>query len=235
MTTEMEYGHDFRKDEPWRIFRIMAEFVEGTEDMAQVMPAVSIFGSARTEPEHRYYKMGCAVAAAVAERGFNIITGGGPGIMEAANRGAKEASTGESVGLNIELPFEQVANPYISRLISFRYFFVRKVMFLKYASAVIVLPGGFGTFDEFFESVTLVQTRKMPKLPIYLMGSEFWQGMLDWVRGPVLDAGNISAEDVDLFTLSDDPEEVAEGVLAAYRAGQDQEAKTGAPAPGDGM
>ncbi|MFW5857917.1 MAG: TIGR00730 family Rossman fold protein, partial [Planctomycetota bacterium] len=198
---DLEFGHDFREDEPWRIFRIMAEFVEGTEEMARITPAVSIFGSARTPPESPYYRMGTDVARLLGEKGFNIITGGGPGIMEAANRGAKEAAKGKSVGLNIELPFEQTPNPYIEKLLSFRYFFVRKVMFLKNSCAVVVLPGGFGTLDEFFESITLIQTKKVPEMPVYLMGASFWKGLLDWVRDAMLAEGNICPEDLDLFTV----------------------------------
>ncbi len=200
--------NDFRNLDPWRIFRIMAEFVEGFEEMAKVCPAVTIFGSARTRPGTRYYRWGVEVAGGLARAGYNIITGGGPGIMEAANRGAKEAGKGVSVGLNIDLPFEQEPNPYITKMLTFRYFFCRKVMFSKYACAIVVLPGGFGTLDELFENLTLVQTRKIPPMPIILMGTKFWQGMLDWIRDVMLEREeNISPEDMDLVTLCDDPRE----------------------------
>jgi uncharacterized protein (TIGR00730 family) len=231
----MEFGYDFREDEPWRIFRIMAEFVEGTEEMARIMPAVSIFGSARTRPDSPHYELAQRVARGLSERGYNVITGGGPGIMEAANRGAKEGDQGVSVGLNIELPFEQVPNPYIQKLLTFRYFFVRKVMFLKYSCAVVVLPGGFGTLDEFFESVTLIQTKKMPARPVFLLGGSFWDGLLDWLREEMLGAGAISPEDMELITVTDDPEEVYAGVEAAAAEGGDIIPKSGPPAPGGGM
>jgi hypothetical protein len=232
---ELELGHDFRNDEPWRIFRIMAEFVEGTEEMARVTPAVSIFGSARTPPESVYYKMGEEVGHLLAEKGFNIITGGGPGIMEAANRGAKASNKGRSVGLNIELPFEQTPNPYIEKLVSFRYFFVRKVMFVKNSCAVVVLPGGFGTLDEFFESITLIQTKKAPAVPVYLMGTAFWGGLIDWLREVMLADGSIDADDLDIFVLTDDPAEVADGVAERCKGGHPPAPEPGAPAPGGGM
>jgi len=232
---DLEFGHDFREDEPWRIFRIMAEFVEGTEEMARITPAVSIFGSARTPPESPYYRMGAEVARLLGEKGFNIITGGGPGIMEAANRGAKEAAKGKSVGLNIELPFEQTPNPYIEKLLSFRYFFVRKVMFLKNSCAVVVLPGGYGTLDEFFESITLIQTKKVPEMPVYLMGASFWKGLLDWVRDVMLAEGNICPEDLDLFTVTDDPREVVDGIDRVCGRGRSPGMAPGKPAPGGGM
>lgn len=234
MTMEMEYGHDFREDEPWRIFRIMAEFVEGTEEMARIMPAVSIFGSARTKPGTKYYELGVKTGKLLSESGFNIITGGGPGIMEAANKGAKAGAEGLSVGLNIELPFEQMPNPYIGKMLSFRYFFVRKVMFLKYSCAVVVLPGGYGTLDEFFESLTLIQTRKMPVRPVFLMGKAFWGGMLDWLKEEMLAEGNINPEDLDIFKLTDDPEEVVSGILNSC-ASDEGKFVPDEPAPGGGM
>jgi uncharacterized protein (TIGR00730 family) len=216
MPRDIEYATDFRQDEPWRIFRIMAEFVEGTEEMARVMPAVSLFGSARTKPEDPFYEAAVEIARKLSDAGFNVITGGGPGIMEAANKGAQLGTEGRSVGLNIELPFEQKPNPYIDRLISFRYFFVRKVMFLKYSFAIIVLPGGFGTLDEFFESITLIQTLKIPARPVYLYGSRFWSGLLDWLRASLLESGAISPEDMDIFTLTDDADRIVEGLIEAY-------------------
>jgi len=206
---------DFRNLDPWRIFRIMAEFVEGFEEMAKICPAVTVFGSARTPQDHKYYRWGVEVARQLAESGYNIITGGGPGIMEAANRGAKEAKRGVSVGLNIDLPFEQVANPYITKMLSFRYFFCRKVMFSKYACAIVVLPGGFGTLDELFEILTLVQTKKVPPTPVVLMGTAYWQGLLAWLRGTMLEEeGNISAGDLDLFRVTDEPAEVVRIIQA---------------------
>ncbi len=235
MGNDMEYGHDFREDEPWRIFRIMAEFVEGTEEMARIMPAVSIFGSARTKPGTKYYDMGVQVAKLISEAGFNIITGGGPGVMEAANKGAKAGGKGESVGLNIELPFEQSSNPYITKLLSFRYFFVRKVMFLKYASAIVVLPGGFGTLDEFFECLTLIQTRKMPARPVYLMGTDFWRGMIKWLQEEMLAEGNINPEDMDLFTITDDPQVVLSGIMESNLKDDLNLTPDSDPAPGGGM
>ena len=193
------------EQETWRIFRIMAEFVEGFEELGQVGPAVSIFGSARTDPETPYYELAQQTAGALARAGYAIITGGGGGIMAAANRGAKDAG-GVSVGLNIELPHEQKPNPYQNLSLSFRYFFARKTMFMKYAHGLVIFPGGFGTLDELFEGMTLMQTLKMPTSPIVLMGTDFWSGLLDWVRKAMLNTYHtISASDLDLFTLTDDP------------------------------
>ncbi|HUU11582.1 MAG TPA: TIGR00730 family Rossman fold protein [Phycisphaerae bacterium] len=198
---------DFLAEDPWRVFRIMAEFVDGFEMMARVPPGVSVFGSARARPDHPYYRKAYETGRLIAESGFSVITGGGPGIMEAANRGAKEAG-GESVGLNIVLPFEQVANPYLTKVINFRYFFVRKVMFSKYAVGFIFFPGGFGTLDEFFDTVTLIQTGKIHRLPVVLMGTDFWRGQLAWIREVVLERfGHISPEDLDLLYPTDDPAE----------------------------
>jgi len=199
-----------RIKDTWRIFRIMGEFVEGYEVMGRIGPSVSVFGSARTPPGTPYYEMGVAVGRALVEKGYGVITGGGPGIMEAANKGAQEAG-GVSVGLNIVLPHEQYANPYVDRdaLINFDFFFARKVMFVKYAMGFVVLPGGFGTLDELFEALTLIQTGRSHQFPVVLMGSEFWAGMLSWIRDTLLTAGNISEEDPDLLTLTDDPHEAA--------------------------
>lgn len=194
----------------WRVFRIMSEFVEGFEVLARVGPCVSVFGSARTAPGSPYYELGVDVGKALVQRGYGVITGGGPGIMEAANKGAREAR-GVSVGLNITLPHEQHDNPYIDpdKLINFNFFFARKTMFVKYAMGFVVLPGGFGTLDELFEALTLIQTHKTARFPVVIMGREFWGGMLDWLRDAVLAEGNISSTDQDLFFLTDDPEEAA--------------------------
>ncbi len=200
-------GDDFRNMDPWRIFRIMSEFVEGFEAMAQVERGVSIFGSARTPEKDPYYQMARELGGLLTREGFTVITGGGPGIMEAANRGAKEAG-GKSVGLNIDLPFEQDANPYIGTLLSFRYFFCRKVMFSKYSQAIITFPGGFGTLDELYEHLTLVQTRKIPPLPIILVGSSFWRGTVEWLEKTVLAQERyISPGDLELFKMVDSADE----------------------------
>ena len=194
-------------EEPWRIFRIIAEFVEGIDALSEVGNAVTIFGSARVQPNNPYYKKAEYLAHRLAEEGFSIITGGGPGIMEAGNRGAAEAG-GKSVGMNIHLPFEQKPNPYANINIEYNYFFIRKVMFVKYAMAYVVLPGGFGTLDELFEALTLIQTRRIKSFPVILMGSEFWQGIIDWLKSTVLREGNISQDDLAIIEIIDDPEEV---------------------------
>ena len=205
---------DFLAEDPWRVFRIMAEFVDGFEMMARVPPGISVFGSARAEPDHPYYHKAREAGRLIAQAGFSVITGGGPGLMEAANRGAQEAG-GESVGLNIVLPFEQVANPYLTKVINFRYFFVRKVMFSKYASGLIFMPGGFGTLDEFFDTITLIQTEKIHRLPVALIGSDFWQGQLEWLRATVRDGfGHIGPEDLDLVHMTDDPAEAVRHIVA---------------------
>jgi len=204
---------DSLRDEPWRVFRIMGEFVDGFETMARVGPGVTVFGSARVREGHRYYELARETARRLARSGLPIITGGGPGIMEAANRGAFEAK-GLSVGLNIVLPFEQKANPYLTHYVDFRYFFVRKVMFIKYARAFVIMPGGFGTMDEFFESMTLIQTEKIKAFPVFLMGSDYWAGLQDWVHEVMLSREHfISAADLDLWTMTDDPEEVVAKTL----------------------
>lgn len=201
------------QDDTWRIFRIMAEFVDGFETLSKVGPCVTIFGSARTPEGDRYYEMARKVAACAVKNGYGVITGGGGGIMEAANRGAFEAN-GTSIGLNIQLPFEQVANKYIKLLLSFKHFFCRKVMFLKYTSAVIVLPGGFGTMDELFEALTLVQTQKSGHLPIVIMGKDYWKGLDDWLRGSMYANKYISKGDFDLITMTDDPREAIDIINA---------------------
>jgi uncharacterized protein (TIGR00730 family) len=210
-------GQDFTSSDPWRVFRIMGEFVEGFDTLARLGPAVSIFGSARVTPDDPQYEVAERTAALLAEGGFGVITGGGPGIMEAANKGAHEAG-GVSVGCNIELPFEQGMNPYVDLAINFRYFFVRKTMFVKYAEAFIIFPGGFGTFDELFEALTLIQTGKVRDFPVILFGSDYWQGLLDWIRERVLAEGKISSHDLDLLVVTDDPEVVVETVRECYEA-----------------
>lgn len=196
-------------DEPWRIFRIMAEFVEGFEEMAKVGPAVSIFGSARTEPGDKYYELAQETAKEVVKAGFAVITGGGGGVMEAANKGAAEAG-GKSVGLNIELPFEQLPNDFQDVSLHFKYFFCRKVMFLKYANGFVALPGGFGTMDEFFEALVLIQTFKQAYFPVILMGEKYWKGLIDWMQEMMLDKYNyISPEDMRVFKICDEPKEAA--------------------------
>ena len=193
-------------DESWRIFRIMAEFVEAIETLSRVKHAVSIFGSARTKPDDPYYQKAELLARRLAEKGFGVITGGGPGVMEAANKGASEAG-GQSVGMNIRLPFEQKPNPYANVSIDYKYFFIRKVMFVKYAVAYVILPGGFGTMDELFEALTLIQTKRIKAFPVILMGNEYWKGLLDWLRKTMLRDKKISPADLELFQIIDDPEE----------------------------
>jgi uncharacterized protein (TIGR00730 family) len=203
---------EFTHTDTWRVFRIMGEFVEGFDDLATVTRGVSIFGSARTPADNPQYKAAQETAALLAQAGFAVITGGGPGIMEAANRGAHEAG-GLSIGCNIELPFEQRPNPYQTRSLTFKYFFVRKTMFVKYSTAFIIFPGGFGTLDELFESLTLIQTRKIKNFPVVLFGSAFWGGMLEWVKGPMLSEGKITEAELQLLHLTDSPAEVVEIVV----------------------
>jgi uncharacterized protein (TIGR00730 family) len=193
-------------DESWRVFRIMAEFVEAIETLSGVKHAVSIFGSARTKPDDPYYRKAELLARRLVEKGFGVITGGGPGIMEAANKGAAEAG-GQSVGMNIRLPLEQKPNPYANVSIDFKYFFIRKVMFVKYAVAYVILPGGFGTMDELFEAMTLIQTKRINSFPVILMGSECWKGLYDWLRETMLRDNRISQEDLERFQILDDPDE----------------------------
>ncbi|MEJ2218381.1 MAG: TIGR00730 family Rossman fold protein [Gemmatimonadota bacterium] len=210
---EVEFIHS----DPWRVFRIMGEFVEGFDALAQLGPAVTIFGSARMAPDDPMYGKAQETARLLVEAGFAVITGGGPGVMEAANRGAKDAG-GESVGCNIELPFEQGSNRYVTRGINFRYFFVRKTMFVKYAEAFVICPGGFGTMDELFESLTLIQTGKVRNFPVILMGTEYWSGLLDWLRGTMMARGKISPEDLDLLVMTDSPEAIARTVVKCFDA-----------------
>jgi len=198
---------DLSATESWRIFRIMAEFIEGFEVLGKIPPAVAIFGSARTHPEDPDYQQAERTAAKLAKQGYAVITGGGPGIMEAANKGASEAG-GVSVGLNINLPFEQKPNDYIGTCLDFRYFFVRKVMFVKYSVAFVIFPGGFGTLDEFFESIELIQTRKIKPFPVVLVGRRYWRGLTSWMEKTLLAQSKITSEDMNLFSTTDDPEEV---------------------------
>ncbi|MEM7656564.1 MAG: TIGR00730 family Rossman fold protein [Bacteroidota bacterium] len=203
----------------WLVFKIMAEFVEGFEKMAEIGPCVSIFGSARTKPGTHFYELATEIAGKLTEAGFGVITGGGPGIMEAGNKGA-HGNGGASVGLNIELPFEQHSNPWIDpdKDINFNYFFVRKVMFVKYAQGFVVLPGGMGTLDELFEALTLIQTYKIDRFPVVLVGREFWGGLIDWLKATVLEkAHNISPGDLDLFSLVDTADEVVESITNFYQ------------------
>ncbi|MBO3098917.1 LOG family protein [Gelidibacter pelagius] len=204
--------NEIKTNDSWAIFKIMGEFVNGYEKLSKIGPCVSVFGSARTKPDHKYYKLAEEISKKIVEHGYGVITGGGPGIMEAGNKGAHIAG-GTSVGLNIDLPFEQHDNPYIDadKSLDFDYFFVRKVMFVKYSQGFVVMPGGFGTLDELFEAITLIQTNKIEEFPIILVGTEFWTGLLEWVRTTLLDSfSNISAKDLDLIHLVDTPDEVLE-------------------------
>ena len=207
---------DFTTD-AWRVFRIMGEFVEGFDTLARLGPAVSVFGSARTTRDDPMYKAAEKTAALLAKAGFAVITGGGPGIMEAANKGAAEAG-GESVGCNIELPFEQGMNAYVQTAINFRYFFVRKTMFVKYAEAFVIYPGGFGTMDELFEALTLIQTGKVRNFPVVLVGKQYWQGLIDWLRQAMLTERKILPKDLELLVVTDSPEEVVKVVVDCYEA-----------------
>lgn len=211
--------NDIKTDDSWAIFKIMSEFVNGYEKMGRIGPCVSIFGSARTRAEDKYYQLAEEIAFKISRAGYGIITGGGPGIMEAGNKGAY-LGKGVSVGLNIELPFEQQFNPYIDndKNLEFDYFFVRKVMFVKYAQAFVVMPGGFGTLDELFEAITLIQTKKIAKFPIILVGTEFWKGLIDWIQQVLLDKyANISPEDMHLIKLVDTADEVVDILDTFYK------------------
>lgn len=201
--------HEIKTDNSWSVFKIMAEFVEGFEKIGKLGPCVSIFGSARVTDEDPYYKIAEEIAYQLTASGYGIITGGGPGIMEAGNKGAQRGK-GRSVGLNIKLPFEQFENPYIDsdKEMTFDYFFVRKTMFIKYSQGFVAMPGGFGTMDELFESLTLIQTKKIAKFPIILVGTDYWGGLVDWIKETLIKGGYISADDINLFSLVDTPEEV---------------------------
>ncbi|MFZ0282740.1 MAG: TIGR00730 family Rossman fold protein [Bacteroidales bacterium] len=215
---EQKTWQEIHTTDSWRVFKIISELVEGFEKLSRIGPCVSIFGSARTHYNDRYYRLAEDIAYKLVQKGYGVITGGGPGIMEAANRGAKRGN-GKSVGINIDLPFEQRPNLFIDpdKLITFDHFFVRKVMFMKYAQGFIVLPGGFGTFDELFESITLIQTRKIGKFPIILVGKSYWGGLLEWIRNVMLaEEHNISAEDLNIFTLVDSSDEAVENIVKFY-------------------
>jgi uncharacterized protein (TIGR00730 family) len=210
--TEKQYViNEITIQDSWRMFRIMAEFVDGFESLGKYQPAVSVFGSTRIKPGDEIYKKAEQIGKLLAENGFAVITGGGPGVMEAANKGAFSAG-GKSIGLNIELPLEQRPNPYTNITLNFRYFFVRKVMFVKYAVAYIILPGGFGTMDELLESITLIQTQKIRPFPVILVGSNYWRGFLDWIKEVVLKEGKITSADLDILQLIDEPAEIVKTI-----------------------
>jgi len=209
--------NEVKTNDSWAIFKIMAEFVEGFERLSKIGPCVTIYGSARTKPDHKYYKLAENIAYKLTKHGYGIITGGGPGIMEAGNKGAKRGG-GISVGLNIELPHEQHENSYIDddKVLDFDYFFVRKVMFTKYSQGFVAMPGGFGTMDELFEAITLIQTKKIGKFPIILVGINFWEPLLDWIKNTLIEQGNISKEDLNLFSVVNTENEVLEVIDAFY-------------------
>ncbi len=207
---------DLAKSETWRVFRIMAELVEGFEAMNNIGPAVTIFGSARSKPSTLYYEKCLKTAEYLAKDGFAIISGGGPGIMEAANKGAR-AANGVSVGLNIELPLEQMPNQFQDVRLEFRYFFVRKLMFVKYAVAYVIFPGGLGTLDELFEAITLIQTKKIRSFPLVLVGRDYWQGLIDWMKKTAVSMGNLDLEDIDLMHIVDEPEDVCAIIKKRYK------------------
>ena len=211
-----DVAEDFKLEDPWRVFRIMSEFVDGFHELAEIGPAVSIFGSSRTKRTQQWHKLADKTAALLVKEGYAVITGGGPGIMEASNKGAASAK-GQSIGLNIDLPFEQKPNHYINHLINFHYFFSRKVMFVKYAKAFVIFPGGYGTLDEFFESITLIQTRRMEKFPVVLFDGGYWHGLIEWLRKTVLKADNIDPQDLDIFKIADTPEEVVKIIRDFYK------------------
>ncbi|MFT4756547.1 MAG: hypothetical protein ACI91R_001194 [Vicingaceae bacterium] len=210
---------EVKSNDSWAVFKIMSEFVTGFEKLSEIGPSVSIFGSARTKPDHKYYKIADELAYKICKKGYGVITGGGPGIMEAANKGAHRAG-GKSIGLNINLPFEQSHNKYIDpdKNLEFDYFFTRKLMFVKYAQGFVVLPGGFGTLDEFFEAITLIQTNKIAKFPIVLMSKSFWGGLIDWIKATMLEENNtVSSGDLDLFYLADTVDEAVEHIDDFYK------------------
>lgn len=216
-SNQLKNWNNVKANDSWALFKIMSEFVHGYENMSRIGPCISIFGSARTAPEDPYYRLTTEIAESVVKSGLGIITGGGPGIMEAANLGAKNAG-GISVGLNINLPFEQKANPYIDedKLMNFEYFFVRKVIFMKYSQGFVVMPGGFGTLDELFEALTLIQTEKIKKFPIILVGKKFWGGLMDWINTTLLEEHKIDPDDLDLIRVVETKEEVLEHLERFY-------------------
>lgn len=207
---------DFTDTDPWRIFKIMGEFVDGFDDLAQIPAGVSIFGSARTQPDNKYYEAAVETGRLLVKENFAVITGGGPGIMEAGNKGAFE-SGGTSIGCNIELPFEQSANPYQTVSLTFNYFFVRKVMFVKYAVAFIIFPGGFGTMDELFEALTLIQTKKIRNFPVVLFGNDYWSGLVTWIKETMLANKLVSPEDLNLLFVTDSPEEAVQFIVQSQQ------------------
>jgi len=217
---KLKQWKEMKGENSWTMFKVLAEFVEGFEKMNKQGPCISIFGSARTKPDEKYYQLAVDVARGLVREGFGIITGGGPGIMEAGNKGA-HLEKGLSIGLNIELPFEQSGNQYIDpdKNIDHRYFFVRKVMFVKYSQAIVVMPGGFGTLDELFETLTLIQTDKITKVPVILVGTDFWSGLVDWIKGTMLDQfSSISADDIDLIPIVDSVEDIVDIISDFYGA-----------------
>ncbi|NQU95780.1 MAG: TIGR00730 family Rossman fold protein [Candidatus Omnitrophica bacterium] len=207
---------DFTKEDPWRIFRIMSEFVDGFEELADLKNAVSVFGSARSKPSDKYYKLAEKTASHMAKSGYTVITGAGPGIMEAANKGAKK-SGGDSIGLNILIPTKQKPNRYVTRLIDFKYFFCRKVMFAKYSKAFLVFPGGFGTLDELFEALSLVQTQRVDPFPVILVGKDYWKGLIKWMQTALVKRGTLVKSELSIFTLIDDPREMTGFIRDFYR------------------
>ncbi len=214
-----ELEDEYKTSDSWRVFRIMGEFVNGFDNMATITRGVSVFGSARTAEDDPFYTAAVEVGKLLAEANFEVITGGGPGIMEAANRGAHTAGK-VSVGCNIELPFEQHANPYLTKSLTFKYFFVRKTVFIKYSNAYIIFPGGFGTMDELFEALTLIQTRKIRNFPVVLFGSQYWQGLLQWITTTMLNEKNINEEDLGLIHLTDSPTEAVNFVIKTFQSGE---------------
>jgi len=213
---EEELKHDFTSEDPWRIFRIISEFVEGFEVLSCVGKAVSIFGSSRLKPGHKYYKLAEETAYLLAKEGYAIITGSGPAIMEAANKGARRAK-GQSIGLNIQIPMNQKSNPYVDMLLDFRYFFVRKVMFVKYAKAFVIMPGGYGTLDEFTEALNLIQTLRIPRFPVVVFGSEYWKGMLDWLKNTAAKNDCLTEDDLKIFKVADKPKDVVKIIKDFYK------------------
>ena len=207
---------DFTREDPWRVFRIMSEFVDGFEELSEIGPAVTVFGSARSKPSDKYYKLAEKIAAKLVKAKYAVITGAGSGIMEAANKGAKEAG-GKSVGLNIDIPVAQNPNKYVTQLLDFRYFFCRKVMFVKYAKAFVVVPGGYGTMDEFFESITLIQTLRIRPFPVILIGKEYWSGLISWMKKQMLTNKLIDKKDLNIFKVTDNADEVIRIIKAFYK------------------
>ena len=214
---ESKSWNEIKTTDSWQVFKMMSEIVRGFESLGRIGPCVSIFGSARTQPDHKNYKLAEEIARQLTEQGYGVITGGGPGIIEAANKGAHDGG-GKSVGLGIDLPFEQSSNPYIDsdKFIGFDYFFVRKLMFVKYSQGFVVMPGGFGTLDELFEALTLIQTHKIGSFPIVLFGSEYWGGLVDWIKKVLLEENNINEEDLNIFKLVDEPEEAVKIIDSFY-------------------